>query len=170
MSIPLRKTCSSRYSSLLCKSIGELFIGEKPNAGMPLLRRKRASVAPGQIIGKTWMFLWGWKKVKTDLIERVYTSDKFTVAKLYLQLFTSFLKADPIRVTVVHSCFGKQRVLIDKFICYAWPRLLYRFHYHFFSKFLRPSIWSYSDVNNCSYFSWNDIWLQTSLNTNKFDR
>ena len=49
MSIPLQKVFSFKNSLLSCSKIGVLFIGLKPNAGMPSSLRNRMSVPAGNI-------------------------------------------------------------------------------------------------------------------------
>lgn len=57
MPIPARNVSALSLSLTAWRSVSVLGIGEKPRAGMPAARTKRASVAPGGMTGSRVTFL-----------------------------------------------------------------------------------------------------------------
>lgn len=81
MSMPFKKVCLPKYSSLSCNKIGVLFIGENPIAGRPIFLTYRLSVPPGN----TWHFnLRPLEKRKT-----YFRQYKGFLKSIFLSMFAS---------------------------------------------------------------------------------
>ena len=73
MSIPRRKTFSFRNSLWSCRSIGVLFIGENPMAGIPICCKKESKVITyliychcSQVLRSTSVDSWRFESIKID--------------------------------------------------------------------------------------------------------